>query len=69
MDGRGRKGRGRGGEWEGRIRYGERQERVPEDQENEWKSAAAGRMGLEGTSRKFQRSGMREAPRSQCRQP
>jgi hypothetical protein len=34
-------GRGKGS----RIRYGGRQERSPEDQENKWKSAAAGGWG------------------------
>lgn len=29
--------RGELGEWAGRIRHGERQKKVPEGQENEWK--------------------------------
>jgi hypothetical protein len=32
-----------GGKWGGRIRYEEIQKRGPKGQENEWKSAAAGR--------------------------
>ena len=42
-----------------RIRCGERQERGPEGQENE------GSEEVEEISRKYQRSGMRKAPRSQ----
>jgi hypothetical protein len=34
-------GEGKGRGYGGRIKFRERQERGPEDQENEWKSAAA----------------------------
>jgi hypothetical protein len=47
----------------------DRQERGPEGQETEWKSAASGvRMSCEERriSRKSQRPGIGEAPRSQC---
>ena len=54
-----------------RVSYGVRQERSPEGQENEWKSAATqyvarGRQGRR-ISRKSQRPGIGEGPRSQCR--
>lgn len=50
-----------------RIKFGKRQERWPEGQENEWKSAA-GRVGgeMRVLSRKWQRPGMAESPRIQC---
>jgi hypothetical protein len=44
------------------YRYGERQKRHPESQENEWKSAAAGGGGI---FRKSQRLEREEAPRNQ----
>jgi hypothetical protein len=80
MGGRGREGLGceRGGDKRGRIRYGNRQERGPEGQENEWKYLAAwggrvgggevgdGRAGWGGGKPgKSQRPGMGEAPRTQ----
>ena len=61
---------GRGREKGGRIRYGgQRQERSPERQENEWKYAGGrgGEVGdgAKGTSRKSQGPGLYEAPRTQ----
>ena len=51
-----------GENWGVRDRYGERQE----NRKNELKSAAAKGGGMESISRKFQRPGLGEAPRSQC---
>jgi hypothetical protein len=41
-------GKKRGKEKGGKIRYGERQERRPDGQKNEWKYAAVGSAGLGG---------------------
>lgn len=41
------RGSGKGG----KIRYGRRQERIPEGQEHEWKYAVVGLWGAEETSR------------------
>ena len=46
-----------------------RQERDPEEQENEWKSAAFRGEGVRGIFRKSQRPEIREASRSQCLGP
>lgn len=59
-------GEGSGGEWRGRIRCEEKQERSSDGQENEWKSAAAWLGGIGEISRISQSSKMGEASRSQC---
>ena len=59
MGGRDLSRRGEGGKKGGGIIHGERQEKSPEGQENEWKSAVAGggEVGSGGISRKSQSPG------------
>jgi hypothetical protein len=69
MKDRGREGHGwvreERGEYGGRIRYGERQERWPEVLKKEWNHAAA--WGWGRILRNSQRSEMGDVPMTQCR--